>query len=337
MAMMLQQLLLQKYGIRSFEAPVPVSGGFSGAGVWRVQAESRTFALRRWPNEGLPDRRILGLHQLLAHIESRGVTQVAVPLRSTVGTSLVITDGHRWQLEPWLPGVADFGDNPSDLRLTETMRSLAHWHTTARSFESSRDARLWFRTEVGPSTSVCRRLELCEEWAFGVKSLQPAIARDDTAFGAVSAQVARLATHQLPRIRTDLTRFAGVAVPLQPCLRDIWHDHVLFQKDEVSGLIDPAATAVASVATDLARLLGSLLDDDLPRWHAAVEHYCTRRPMTSVEQQLIFALDRAAVVLSPLTWLRRRYVEHAAFDESAVLVRLRRQLARLENLAGRQL
>jgi len=329
------QRVLRSYGLRSVAPLVAVSGGFSGAAVWRVEAETGTFALRRWPIGGLPDERILGLHALLAHVKANGVEPVAVPVRNTQGTTLTRSGGGRWQVEPWLPGVADFHAAPNDARLVAVMQSLAAWHRAARTFVPPADARDWFAGNQGPCSSVLRRLSLCRQWPDQLQRLRPATERDESQFGALAERISRLAVDQLPRMQRELSGFTDVAVSLQPCLRDIWHDHVLFDRDEVTGLIDASAASTASVATDLARLLGSLLGDETMRWKAAIEHYDRLRPLSAVEQSLIVTLDRAAVVLSPLTWLRRRYVEATPIDEAVVVARLEQLLVRLEHLAGR--
>ena len=45
-------------------------------------------------------------------------------------------------------------------------------------------------------------------------------------------------------------------VPFNLCIGDVWHDHILFEGDAVTGMIDFAAAKVDHVAADLARLLG---------------------------------------------------------------------------------
>ena len=49
-------------------------------------------------------------------------------------------------------------------------------------------------------------------------------------------------------------------VPVQPCGAP--HDHVLFDGDRVTGIIDFAAAKVDHVAADLARLFGESDPDD---------------------------------------------------------------------------
>lgn len=330
--------ILQRYGIQHSAPPQLASGGFSGAAVWKVNSRLGVFALRRWPDEGLPDQRILGLHSLLAHISRNGADQiagnVAVPVPNDQGSTLTRTGSQRWQLEPWLHGTADFDADPNDARLNAAMESLAAWHIAARSFEPDRSAAEWFSSGIGPCSSVSRRLALFRYWDGQLVSLQPIVARDESEFGLLAIRVVAFASSLLPRVQSELASFVDQAIPLQPCLRDVWHDHVLFEQDTVSGIIDPSAARTANIATDLARLLGSLLRDDFIRWSVAIEAYAAVRSLSLVEHQLIFALDRAAVVLSPLTWLRRRYVEHAAIQTDDVLPRLRSQLKRLERLAG---
>ena len=73
------------------------------------------------------------------------------------------------------------------------------------------------------------------------------------------------------RLRTALEDMSSVPVPLHPCLRDIWHDHVLYTEDHVTGIVDLSAARTENVAADLARLLGSLLGPGDGRWELALE------------------------------------------------------------------
>src|SRR5262249_54862628 len=56
--------------------------------------------------------------------------------------------------------------------------------------------------------------------------------------------------------------FLAHTVETQPCLCDIWHDHVLFSDETVTGVIDFGGVKLDHVTVDLARLLGSLIGDD---------------------------------------------------------------------------
>ena len=58
-----------------------------------------------------------------------------------------------------------------------------------------------------------------------------------------------------------LATWAERPLPLQPCLCDVWHDHVLFEGDTVTGVIDYGGAKIDHVAVDLARLLGSMAGD----------------------------------------------------------------------------
>ena len=138
-------------------------------------------------------------------------------------------------------------------------------------------------------------------------------------------------------VRTELQATAAVRFPLHPCLRDVWHDHVLLQGAEVTGLIDPAAARTENVASDLSRLLGSLLGDDEPHWEAALEAYAAVRPLSNDERRLVGVLDRSGVLLSGMTWVDRRVTGrlHDA-DVPIVLPRLRTIQQRLKRLHQRR-
>ena len=91
---------------------------------------------------------------------------------------------------------------------------------------------------------------------------------------------------------------------LQPCLCDVWHDHVLFEGDAVTGLVDYGGVKVDNVATDLARLLGSLAGDDPVLRDAGLRAYSRLRPLSLAEEALVPVLDRTGTLLGIANWLR---------------------------------
>jgi Ser/Thr protein kinase RdoA (MazF antagonist) len=102
----------------------------------------------------------------------------------------------------------------------------------------------------------------------------------------------------------------------------------------VTGLIDPSACRKDCVATDLARLVGSLVGDDRARWSAATAFYASQRPLTDAEAALLPALDQSGVILSAMAWLRRRYVLGQPCETEPVLKRLAATVERAERMAA---
>ena len=121
-------------------------------------------------------------------------------------------------------------------------------------------------------------------------------------------------------------------LPAQPCLCDVWHDHVLFTGDELTGLIDFGAIKVDNVAVDLARLLGSLVGDDVAQREAGLNAYAEIRPLSELERALVPMLDRTGVVLGLANWLRRLWQHGTEYENrAAVADRLASLVRRIEN------
>lgn len=319
-------------------AEVRTYRGFSGAEVFRLPTAAGEFALRRWPGGTLNFERVCGLHRLLGWIAQSGVRQVAVPAAAANGATVVSLESGYWQLEPWKPGTADFHDKPSRDKLAAAMRVLAEWHRAAATFIPRDNECEWFRCEAeATSPAVHERLEKLHTWMSGrLRRLEQAV---DVApadpMRDLTRDVIRNVNQHAPRIANELRRLTTHHYRLQPCLRDIWHDHVLFSGSEVTGIIDPSACRLENIATDLARLLGSLVEDDTQSWNFAVETYHQCNPLFDAEWELMRTLDRSTVLLSGLYWADRKYLRGVQFrDETAVLDRLRGIVCRGQSLTG---
>ena len=311
--------------------------GFSGADIFHLKLHTGEFCLRGWLPNALPEERILGLHRLLEFVEQQGVSQIAVPVKSKRGRSLVSHQGRFWQLEPWLTGDANFHANPCRDKLRSAMETLANWHHVAAEFSPNKNELNWFRCEQrSVSPAVQERLKKIARWQNGhAKKVQRIMcAERETEFRQLGTRVFLAFDRLAPRIMNELRAVLEQPFSLQPCLRDIWHDHVLFEGNSVTGLIDLSACRLENIATDLARLLGSLVEDDREAWTFAVNSYRQLHEFSDAEWNLMRILDHSTVLLSGLFWLNRKYLQPARIlDERAVLDRLRGIVRRQEILA----
>jgi homoserine kinase type II len=302
------------------------AGGLSGAKFWRIVAPRGALFLRRWPVEHPTPERLVFIHAVLQHAESRGMKILPVPIATTAGMTFVGHDGHLWELAPWLPGTADFEESPRVEQLRAAMRALAEFHLAVADFP-----RLSAPGSAGGLPAVSHRLtRLHELQDGGIETLHRAIT--DTTWPEL-APLARRLVAELPRVVplaiARLASLTDVPLPLQPCIRDVWHDHVLFDGDTVTGLVDFGAVQFDTPATDVARLLGSLVGDDPIGWRDGLAAYSTMRPLTDQESLAVFALDTAGTILAGCNWVRWIYVEGRRFECSS------RVKSRLTNLAAR--
>lgn len=316
-----------------------VPGGFSGARIWRVETAVGPCALRSTPASQVDLARLAGLHRLLAHVGTAGMMQVPVPLTALDGTTFFEMRGQVWQLEPWMPGAADFWTNPDSARLSAAMICLARWHVAAARFQPHESECAWFFSNpAGRSPGLAERArKIARRNGPECDALRHKLASCAwKEFAEMGRSILDHFVRLAPRVESQLKFGLEAVVPLQPCLRDIWHDHVLFTGNEVTGLIDAHASRSDCVATDLARLLGSLVRDDRARWDAGLAAYQTVRPLALSELALVALFDQSAVLLGGMTWLDWVCLEGRTFDDrEKVLERLRKIVARLEMLAGK--
>ena len=300
------------------------AGGFSGALLWKLKTVRGMLCLRRWPANHPSPTSLRWIHDVLAQVASQGFELVPVPIQCLHGNTFLLADGHLWELTPWMPGEANYHHDPTPRKLKSAMRTLAEFHRAASDIQVS----------SGVSRGVLERLEFTQKLLDG--ELQRWQERISQATGNVHfdrcGEILRRATPLLPALRSVLQPAAKITFSLQACLRDIWHDHVLFRREEVAGLIDFGAMRIECVAGDVARLLGSLASDEQDSWEEGLASYEQVRPLSSEERRVLLPFDQANVVLSGMNWVRWLIVERRTFENSqtvdqrldAILSRLRR-------------
>jgi homoserine kinase type II len=304
--------------------PLGNHGGFSGARLWRVEAGGPSFCLRAWPPGDPTPQRLHWLHNLMAAARCAGLAIVPHVVPAAGGT-FVSYAGRLWELTTWLPGHADFSHRPALPRLRAACVALARLH------------RVW--ADLFPAEGVCpaldRRLRRTDEWLSLVGSgWRPRPAGDD-AVGPLAERAWCLLSAQARRIPALLAPWAGRRFALHPCLCDVWHDHIIFDGDLVTGIVDYGSVKIDHPAVDLARLLGSLVGDDLAAWAAGLDAYSSINAMSPDEQVLARALDHTGVILAAANWLTWLYRDGRAFDDQQLVAdRLAGIVRRMEGWAA---
>ena len=304
--------------------PLFSAGGMSGAEFWRLESPRGLLALRRWPAEHPTPDGLRFIHSVLRHVEGNGFRIVPVPMVAADGATFVELGDFFWELAPWLPGVADYEQSPRVEKLRAAMRALAEFHVAAASFPGG--------ALLGTSPAVGSRLiRLRELQSGGIDVLARSI-KDDV--WPEFAQLAREFLTDLPKAVpgaiAELAPLASVALPLQPAIRDIWHDHVLFDGDRVTGIIDFGAVRIETPAGDVARLLDSLVGDNEVLCREGLAAYASIRSLSEHERAAVRAFDASGTVLAGCNWIRWVYVEGRSFENHEKIVeRFRRIVVRV--------
>ena len=119
----------------------------------------------------------------------------------------------------------------------------------------------------------------------------------------------------IDRTLAQLRDLSANVFPLQPVIRDLWHDHLLFTDDSVTGIVDFGAMRMDIASLDLSRMLGSLIGDDADRRHFAVAAYDSIRKISETEHDAIEPLMDAQTILAAVNWLNWLVVERRTFAD----------------------
>lgn len=325
--------ILTRFGVFPDQSSIEFlgnNGGFSGAQLWRVgTSDSQLFCLRRWP-VGETYQRILFVHQVLFFAVQQGIPSSLLPLPKSGNNGpgkkggSILSDGRGffYELCPWLKGSADFESRPTMQRVQAAAETLARLHLALSGVpDQGRSKRV-----VLPG--VQKRLAFIQELDAGLLMKINQIRGSDP-FGGLRQKICESYLRLAPSIAARLIEMSTQSFSQQVCLKDIWHDHLLFEGEKVSGFVDFGAIGFDNVATDVSRLFGSLFQNDQELWKIGLEAYRSIRELSGAEMKLIEVYDRSTTMLAGLNWLRWILVENRKF-ESIVPIR-----KRMEKLAYR--
>lgn len=271
------------------------NAGFSGATVWCGESEGIPhFALKAYPPGSMNEGRLLAIHGWL---RAAGRLPFVPRVLCTVeGTSFVEAADRFWEFTSWMPGTADFHQRPTRERLEAACAALAELH------------RIWQPASPisGPVPGIERRLHVLAEFREWSAANHFFSARDDL-LRRTREQVQRL----LPTAEQALLAASTRKLPLYPCLCDVWHDHVLFTGDAITGVIDYGAMKIDHAAVDLARLLGSLVPGDRTEFIAGLTAYRTAGGVLEPSDSFVWMLARTGTICAAAVWLLRFFAHGA--------------------------
>lgn len=301
------------------------AGGRSGSQWWRFNTPGGLLGLRAWPPPPIgPDAtRLAQIHGWLS--VARAFPVVPKPLPGLDGRTWQNGEGHLWELIPWLPGEAEPFPHERPSRIEAGFRALARFHQ-----ELARTGLI-----RGTSPNVVARLEELERLrSGGFDTLSQGIAPGVDATPLLGRW--RLLAEQLaPRSIAALRGVASLRVPLQPCVRDMRGEHLLFEGDTLRGLVDFGAMGVDSVATDLARLAEDWLGADPEATRRGLSAYEAVRPLDATERRLIEPLTRSGALLAGANWIRWGLIERReGISRASWVAGLARSVDRLSGWAG---
>jgi Ser/Thr protein kinase RdoA (MazF antagonist) len=312
------------------------AGGMSGAQFWRLATPRGGQILRRWPTEFPPPERLRFIHGVLRHAADGGIAFLPIPATTRAGNSFVEFAGYLWEVAPLMPGAADYEQSPSAEKLRAAMIALAQFHDAVAGFSVGREDELPPAIQTNAIARHAQRLQEFER-SSTVDLANAIVDMHWPDLAPLARQFLQNLRRAVPFALKQIEPLTGVVFPQQPCIRDAWHDHVLFTGNKVTGLIDFGAVDFDTPATDIARLLGSFESVSGPSdttWQIGLDAYQSVHKLFPGELQAARALRTSGTLLAGYNWIRWIYIEHREFEDHAqVVARFRRILASVTTTA----
>jgi len=237
-------------------------------------------------------------------------------VKNRSGSSFIESHGWVWEVLTWKEGEADLSDRVAVQRRSSAAEAVAQVHHHWQKDEVHR--------QVSPGLLV--RIERLRRYEARLPEL---VLHSQSLGSAASKQVGEnhywslgemldLSRRTLAHLSLDSTRLLATLnrlchpVEVHYAVRDLHNEHVLYQENLVTGIIDFGAARLDEPLLDLVRLLGTQSPYDPQARYESLDFYCNARKELSPsyvepDRDILFerfsALDHASTLLSALQWL----------------------------------
>jgi hypothetical protein len=282
------QSVLASYGLAFRDLQwVAVQGGFSGALIWRGEEDHQArLALKRWPST-MSASRLREIHGWLGQAARLPFVPKVV---QTLSGSTLVTEFHQlFDVTSWLPGSPC--NEPTVAEVEAACEAVAQLHS------------LWPPVKHGRCPGLLNRLRVLSDWLHD--PTHSALRQVPEIFQTLIPRTIAAVNRQAHAAFVALEPWAELTLPLQPCLRDLRGEHILFSGSKVTGIVDYGAMAVDYPAVDLARLLCDLAANNAGHFTAGLAAYHRAGGQLNVPGGFVQALCRSGAVCSLIGWFVR--------------------------------
>ena len=297
---------------RWFEADCearPLAGGLSGATAWAVDHGGHHFVLKSFA-AAASRTHAEWVHAFMQAVRRGGVAQVPAVVPAVDSQTVQADDvGTLWELLEWMPGEPIA--RPVARQVMAAAEVLAHVHQAAAAWSGHAGCR-----DHSPAVlhRIARARDLLRRpWAARLRATFRGPLRERL-IQAISIFAAAGGEQAVARVATWESR----PVAVQPVLRDVWRDHVLFVGEQMTGVIDWHAAGVDAAATDIARLVGSW-----PSGSAIgalfLDAYVSVRPLEHDERALVPFLQATGILFGLDNWFRWTVEENRSFADTSMV------------------
>lgn len=290
------------------------NGGYSGASLWRLspirqKAVQPAWCLRRWPMSVTAKKNCSQCQLIQATLRTairRGFPPSLLPVArpSREGQATWVTGKAVFEMTRWLPGEANYCQVPTERKLRSMMTTIAQFHQTHRT-----------DSELGNPPGIAKRIDFINDLNNGLLAKIESAADIDNRFGTLALELTGNYRRLSPRILLQLLKVRDNHFPIQLCIRDLRHEHVFFEGENVSAIVDFGAVGPDHVAADLSRLMGDLVSSSPTNWTEALDYYNDCFALSTAERELIAVYDQSTTMLAGLNWMKWILLENRNFGE----------------------